>query len=55
MHVFELIFLHFYDNRAELSSLPNPLEKCGPAREQSEIMLHKNHTPEDEKDGIGEI
>ena len=55
MHVFEVIFLYFHENRAELSSSPYALEYCGLKRTQPEIIFHKNQNPEDEKDGNGEI
>ena len=55
MHVFEVLFLYFHENRAEFSSLPNPLEQCGPTRKQPEIIFHKNHAPEDEEAGNGKI
>ena len=55
MHVFEVLFRYFHENRSELPSPPNALELCVPKRKQPDIILHKNHTAEDEKDGNGEI
>ena len=35
--------------------LSHPFEWCGPTWKQPEIIIHKNHTPQDEHDGNGEI
>ena len=35
--------------------LSHPFEWCGPTWKQLEIIIHKNHTPQDEHDGNGEI
>ena len=39
----------------EMYFLSHPFEWCGPTWKQPEIIIHKNHTPQDAHDGNGEI
>ena len=50
-----LKFFSFTFVKIEQYFRPRPLELCGPEWKQPAIKFHKNHTPEDEHDGNGEI